>query len=177
MKRNIKPVVDRIKEDARCKRLVNSFETAHLFKIPFEELSSEIFTIHKTRSIRFLNRNDGRFIENLVDASIRDQANRSRLAEISMQCFKAQSSLEDAIEKLREYLVLTYGPDISFVRTKEERKHVVELALSRPLSFVKSCIRLRTLADTVIADIDKGGWSLKLQLSAVELMNRPEHTV
>lgn len=177
MKRDLKPIRDRLRNDSRCKRLLSIFQDSSIYKIPFDNLHTEVMEIHKTRSIRYLNRNDGRFIEKIVDASLRDQANRSRLSEIAMQCYRAQSSIEEALEPLQEYLIMTYGPEISFVRTKEERKQLVEMALRPFYKFVSQCSTLRNLIEIVVMDIDKAAWSLKLLISAYELHNRPEQSI
>ena len=177
MKRDLKPIRERLKSDARCKRLLAIFQESSIYKIPFEKLTNEVMEIHKTRSVRFLSRHEGHFIEKIVDASLRDQANRSRLSEIAMTCYRAQASLEEALEPLQEYLIMTYGPEISFVRTKEERKQLVEMALRPFYKFVSQCSTLRNLIEIVVVDIDKAAWSLKLLISAYELHNRPEQSI
>lgn len=177
MKRDLRPIREKLREDKRCQRLLGIFNDSSIYKIAFSELTNEVMDIHKSRPVRFLSRNDGRFIEKIVDASLRDQANRSRLAEISMQCYRAEASLIEALQPLQEYLIITYGPEMSFVRTKEERKQLVEMALRPFYKFISHSKTLRTLTDIVIADCDKAAWSLKLLISAYELQNRPEHTV
>lgn len=177
MKRDLSPIRTKLREDKRCQRLLTIFQESSIYKIAFEELTKEVMDIHKTRSIRFLSRSEGRFIEQIVDASLRDQSNRSRLAEISMQCFRAAASLEEALVPLQEYLIMTYGPEMSFVRTKDERKQLVEMALRPFYKFIGQSKTLRSLTDIVIVDIDKGSWSLKLLISAYELQSRPEQNI
>lgn len=175
--RDIKPIRDKLRNDSRCARLLKLFQTLPLYQIPADNLMSEIESIHKTRSIRFLNSASPRFIEELVDASIRDQANRSRLTEISMQCYKAESTLKDALDPLKDYLLITYSSDLSFVRTKEERTKVVNIALLPFIKFVDKVQRVHNLANMVITDIDKGAWSLKLLVSAHQLHHAPERSI
>lgn len=179
MKRDLRPIREKLRSDKRCQRLLGIFNESAIYKIAFNSLTEEVMDIHKTRSVRFLSRNgnDGRFIEKIVDSSLRDQANRSRLAEISMQCFRAQASLNEALEPLQEYLIMTYGPEMSFVRTKDERKQLVEMALRPFYKFISQCGTLRQLTDIVISDIDKAAWSLKLLVSTYELNNRPEQSL
>lgn len=177
MKRDLQPIREKLRNDRRCQRLLGIFQDSPIYKIAFAEFTKEVMDIHKTRSIRYLSRTEGRFIEQIVDASLRDQANRSRLAEISMVCFRAAASLEEALTPLQEYLIMTYGPEMSFVRTKDERKQLVEMALRPFYKFISQCTTLRQLTDIVIVDIDKAAWSLKLLINAYELQNRPEQTI
>lgn len=177
MKRDLRPIREKLRNDRRCQRLLGIFNDSAIYRLAFESLTAEVMDIHRTRAVRFLSRNDGRFIEKIVDASLRDQANRSRLAEISMQCFRAQASLEEALTPLQEYLLMTYGPEMSFVRTKDERKQLVEMALRPFYKFISQTQRLRELTDIVISDIDKAAWGLRLLVNAYELSNRPEQTI
>ena len=177
MKRDLRPIRDKIRSDGRCRRLLSIFNESSIYKIAFDDLTKEVLDMHKTRAVRFLSRGDGHFIEKLVDASLRDQASRSRLAEISMHCFRAQSSLMEAVQPLQEYLIMTYGPEMSFVRTKDERKQLVDMALRPFHKFIQQCTTLRSLTDIVIADVDKAAWSLRLMVNAYELTNRPEQTI
>jgi hypothetical protein len=133
-------------------------------------------TIQKARPIRTLIFGH-RVVERIVEASMDDQSKRSRLAEITMEVYKAKSSLESALSKLQEYLLMVYGQEISGFRTKDERKQIIEYALRPLYDFVGKCTRLQELATIAITDIDKGAWSLERNLKAYELHNRPEHTV
>src|SRR5574343_56913 len=95
MKRDLKPIREKLRGDRRCQRLLGIFQDSSLYRIAFDALTKEVMDLHRTRAVRFLNRSDGRFIEKVVDASMRDQANRSRLAEISMQCLRASARSEE----------------------------------------------------------------------------------
>lgn len=177
MKRDLTPLRDTLRKDARCRRLHKLFQELPLYQVPADDWLTEIERIHKSRAIRFLNTGSPRFIEAVVDASVRDQADRSRLTEISMQCYKAESTLSEAVDTLRDYLLLTYSSELSFVRTKEERVKIVNLALAPFLRFVQRAHRVTSMADLVIKDIDKGSWSLRLLVDSYKLHHAPERTI
>lgn len=176
MKRDLTPLRDKLRKDARCRRLNKLFQELPLYQVPADDWLSEIERIHKARAIRFLNTSNPRFIESVVDASVRDQADRSRLTEISMQCYKAESTLHEAVDTMRDYLLLTYSSDLAFVRTKEERVKVINLALAPFLRFIERAQRVTNMADLVIKDIDKGSWSLRLLVDSYKLHHAPERT-
>ncbi len=178
MKRDLSGIRDRLREDARCKRLKALFTELPIYQIPTEDLIKEVEQIHKARSIRFLTQASPRFIEAIVDASLMESANRSRCAEISMKCYKAEATLKDALEPLREYLLLTYGPDLSFVRTKDERLQVINMALAPFIKFMNRIALVRGLCDIVVKDIDQGAFTLQRSVAALNMRNgRGEQTI
>lgn len=178
MKRDLRPLRAKLRADQRCARLMTLFQELPIYQIPTDDLTKEIEQIHKSRSIRFLTQSSPRFIESVVDASLLDQANRSRLTEISMSCFRAENTLNEALEPLRAYLLMTYSSDLTFVRTKEERNQVISMALAPFIKFCSKSSQVRELANLVIADIDKGAWSLRLLVSAFQLKaGRGEQTL
>ena len=169
---------DKLRADKRCQRLMTLFQELPVYQIPIEDDLKEIEQIHKTRNIRFLSQASPRFIEAIVDASILDQSNRSRLVEISMRCFRAETSLNAALDPLRTYLLSKYAAYFRSIRTREERRQVLDMALAPFLKFIGRTTEVRGLADMVIADIDKGAWSLKLLVSAYQLkQGRGEQTI
>ena len=128
--------------------------------------------------MRFLTQSSPRFIEAVVDASLMDQANRSRLAEISMACYKAESTLNEALVPLKSYLLMTYSADFSGVRTKEERIQIINMALAPFTKFLDRITRTKSLASMVIEDIDKGAWVIKSLIESLKLkMGRGEQTI
>lgn len=178
MSRNLSLLRDKLRADKRCQRLHTLFNELPIYQIGIEGLTKEIEQIHKTRNIRFLSQNTPRFIEAIVDASILDQANRSRMVEISMGCYRAETTLLEALDPLRSYLLLHYAEDFVGIRTKDERLQILNMALSPFLKFVARTTQVRTLANMVIDDVDKGAWSLKLLVSAYQLkIGRGEQTI
>ena len=178
MKRNLRPLRDMLRSDKRCARLLTLFQELPMYRLDVDGLIKEIEQIHKARAIRFLAQGNPRFIESIVDASIMDQANRSRLAEISMACFKAESTLNEALVPLRSYLLLTYADEFAGIRTKEERTQVINMALAPFTAFIERVTKVRSLSSMVVDDIDKGAWSLERTIKAMQLKaGRGEQTI
>jgi hypothetical protein len=178
MKRDLKPVRDKLRADKRCQRLYTLFQELPIYQLPIDDLVKEIEQIHSTRSIRFLSQSSPRFIEAVVDASLLDQSNRSRLTEISMKCFKAENTLTEALEPLKSYLLMTYAQDLAFIRTKDERTQVLNMALFPFVKFIGRVQQVRTLANLVVEDIDKGAWSLVRLIDSMKLKHgRGEQTI
>ena len=178
MKRDLRPLRDKLRADRRCARLLTLFHELPMYQLDTEALVKEIEQIHKARAVRFLIQSSPRFIEAVVDASIMDQANRSRLAEISMSCYKAESTLNEALVPLKSYLMITYAPDFSGVRTKEERSQIINMALAPFTRFLDRITKTKTLASMVIDDIDRAAWSLRGHIEAMKLKSgRGEQTI
>lgn len=178
MKRELRPLRDKLRNDSRCLRLKTLFQELPLYQIPLEAYMVEIDQVHKGRGIRFLAQSSPRFIESVVDASLQDQANRSRLTEIAMHCYKAENTLSEALTNLKTYLLMAYAADLGFIRTKDERLQVVNMALAPFQAFTAEVAKVRALANMVVEDIDRGAWSLKLLVSAYQLKaGRGEQTI
>ena len=160
---------NKIRADKRVMRLMTLFQELPIYQIPIDSHYKEIEQTHKTRNIRFLSQSSPRFIEAVVDASIRDQADRSRLVEISMACYRAEASLNEALEQLRLYLMHRFANDFAGVRTISERSKVMNMALAPFVKFVAQTTQIRTLANMVVEDIDHGAWSLKGHVEAFKL--------
>lgn len=169
--KNLALLRDKLRSDKRSQRLMGLFTELPVYQLPLDKFIVEIEQIHKTRSIRQLTQSSPRFIEALVDASILDQSNRSRLAEISMACYRAEHSLKEALEPLKAYLLMNYSVELSGIRTKDERDKVLDMALAPFRKFINRTTEVREMCRIVIEDIDKGAWSLKLNVAAMQLKN------
>jgi len=167
--RSLKPILLKMQEDPKYRRLRNSFDTADAYRIPFDELQKEIETLHKMREIRRLNTDDPAFVDQLIKANTNDQSIRGRITEIMMRCVRASSSLNSAIEALKHHLLLTHSDALRAYRTKEERQYVVTMALMTFVRYTDRVQALKELAQLVISDIDKGNWSIRTSIDALKL--------
>lgn len=177
MKQDISSIVRHMKKDEKYLRLRKVFNDMPLFQVPTETLMDEIKTIHRTRKVRFLDSSSPKFIDKVVEASIQDQAVRSRMSEILIQCSQARDTLGAAVGPLKEHLLITYAREISFLRTKDERLSVVYRALERFNDFTSKVDSVESAAKIVIEDVDKAGFSLRRLVDVYSLANRPERTL
>jgi hypothetical protein len=177
MKRDISSIVKEIKSDKRYKRLEAHLAELPLYQIPTDKYLTEIENLHKSRNVRYLSAGQPKFIESLVEASLKEQATRSRLVEISVTCLKAIRALERATENLSDYCLLTYSDIIKFARTKDERVRIINLVLRPFHKFLNEVETLKATCDLVIQDIDKSGYGLKLVVDAHIAATRPERNI
>lgn len=174
MKQSVSGVIHLLKRDSRYLRLKGAFNELPIYRIPIEELLDEVGRLHKTRPVRTLNPEEGKFVDRAIEACVRDQAIRSRCAEINMMCIKARSSLDRATSKLRDYMLIRYASDISMFRTKEERVNVVNTVLATYLNFIHDVSTVESCTEVIIEDIDKAAWMFKGVISAYGLHNASE---
>lgn len=177
MKRDLDPLKEKLRKDSRVRRLAKAFDELPLYRIPVKDLLKEVETIHKTRSVRYLSTNNPKFLEKIVDASVHDQSQRSRLTEISAQCMVAKASLEDALDPMREYLLIAYASDLTFLRTKDERRAFIDMALSTFNRFLNRITTLSNVCELIVKDIDKAAFSLRLQLDSFKIHGAPERSL
>lgn len=169
VKVDVKEIVSNIKDDRKFLRLKKIFSTHETYKLSTDKLLEEIKSCHQIRKVRRLNVTDTNFVDNLIDASLLDQAQRSRLTEILIQCVRAQTSLEQALESLKFHLLTTFSSSLTSFRTKEERQQVIQLALKEFSRFLADVDIVKQAATLVITDIDKASYALKNSITAIQL--------
>jgi hypothetical protein len=166
--------IEIIKSDKRFQRLERNFNDLPYFNLPITQLSAEIESLHRLRSIRKLNPQSPTFIDDVIKAANYDQSVRSRLTEMMLGAFKAEKSLSAAISALKEYLLVRYAEDLAFIRTKSERSAVIDIALHSFVKYVKKVQSLQDEAKIVIEDIDKAGYLVKNFGEILKLVHKPE---
>lgn len=171
---NLRPIVSVLKKDSRYKRLKETFNSIPIFRMPVDQYIKEVESIHKLREIRRLNTSDPSFIDKVIKANVSDQGHRSRLTEIQMGCIKYISTLQNAIDSLRQHLLLTYSTELRSLKTKEERLGVVNIALRTFIRAIENVMQLKELSQLVVFDIDKASWSLRLTVDAIKSTTKPE---
>ena len=170
----VKALVRKIEKDQKIDRLEEAFEKYDHFKLPIKALQNEIETAHKLRPIRTLKPHGPEFVNRVIDALLSDQATRSRLAEISLQAFRAEKTLETAISALKDHLIVTYSADLSMFKTKEERLRIIDLVLARYTTYQDKVITIQNMTNIIIKDIDQAAWSLKATIEALKMVGKPE---
>ena len=177
VKRDLKPTIRAIRADVKYKRLRENFNNLPIYQIAVDTLLAEISTLHQIREVRRLNTSDPHFIDRLIKANTQDQSSRGRLTEILMTCLKASQTLERACTALRHHILMEFTDELKSFRTKEERMYIIDMALS---TFTRYIDRTKLLTDTarlVIDDIDKGSWSIRLSVQALQIDRKREATI
>jgi hypothetical protein len=174
MKVRIQPIVNVMRQDVKYKRLKSTFATHENFRLPLESLMDELKLAHSQRSVRTLNPTDPRFVDNVIEANLKDQAVRSRTTEIIIRCVRAHTLLANSVESLKYHLLISYSNDLKSFRTVAERAQIVNMTLKRFDTFLTDVMVLKDSAQLVVNDIDKASWALKSVLQAMELHHSPE---
>lgn len=167
----------RVQTNKRYLRLREAFGTSNIYQMPIDDLIKEVESIHRIRPIRNLNAKDSKFTHKIVDANVVDQSNRSRLVAIQMDCVRASASLQDAVDNMQDYLLLTYSNSLRALRTIDERKMFMRQVLAVFLKYIDRVAVLRDLCTLVIEDIDKGAYSLMRSINAFETFRHRENIV
>lgn len=169
MKRDLRPIIREMRNDAKYKAMRHNFDTLPIFNLAVEELETEIARIHKLRLVRTLNVKDAKFMDKFLHANLSEIAQRSRLSEIGLECFRCYSTLADSIDALRGYMLITYSSSLSFVKTKEERLQVLDIVLSTFVNHYNKSKRLKDACDIIITDIDKAGFAMKNMVEVIKV--------
>lgn len=174
VRQSVSGLISTLKRDKRFRRLDAAFNELPVYRIPVDELLEEIERMHKTRPVRTLNTEDPKFVDKAIEACVRDQAIRSRCAEINVMCIKARSSLGRATSKLRDYMLIRYASEVSVFRTKEERVNVINTVLGAYLKFIHNVTTVESCVAVIIEDIDKAAWMFKGVVAAYGVHNATE---
>jgi hypothetical protein len=177
MSTQIEQLLKKIDNDAKILRFDESFCKFSHFNLPIKALQNETETLHRMRLMRTLKTQGSDFVARIVDASMADQAARSRLTEITLQAFKAEKVLITTLESLKDHLLVTYNDDLRIFKTKEERLRIVDIALSRYQKYLNDVTRIQNMVAIVVKDIDQGAWTIKSILEALKLMSQREMVV
>lgn len=159
-----------IRRDKRLSDLEDRFNNLPYYQINGKELHAEIKRIHMVRKTRQLNRKSKTFVGDITESLIDDQAHRSRLTEILMECVKIIRNLENTLESIEGHLLLEYSELLSEIRTKSERESFIHHnILKEYFKHIEKVERIKQVAEFVIVDIDKAGYMLKNLIEAVKL--------
>lgn len=168
-----------ILKDEKYKRFKRNFDQADHFNLPIKELEDELLFIHNTRPIRTLKdlRQTPGYVDHVIHATVVDQANRSRLVELTIACVNAERRLTDGLTALTDYLYIEYATELSKWRTKDERKVFLHTVLRPFYKYLDQVHSLRAKIELVISDIDKAGYTIKNTLQALELVTKPQRNI
>lgn len=158
-----------MRRDPKYKKLKHTFDTHENFQLALEDLTQELMQSHQNRLVRRLNYTDPKFVDAVINASIKEQATRSRITEIMVQCMRSHTLLNNAIESLKYHLLVTYTDELRSFRTKEERMQIVNMALRTFNKYLGDLLAVKESAQLMAADIDKSSWNLKLIVEAMKL--------
>jgi hypothetical protein len=137
--------------------------------------------LHQSRNIRtlvnFREDKTSKFVDEVIHSNLIDQGQRSRLAEILIQCTRASCALSDALKLFKEYAIIRYDPYLNKIKTKGERSSFIDVCLSEMTEYINDCELVINLAKIVINDIDQAGWTLTRTINALSLTQVTERKI
>ena len=136
-------------------------------------LKKETLGLHERRLVGTLE-NKKMSPKSLRKALAREQATRSRVLSIFMDCRAAANALK-AMRDATTMRLAGQNPGLFPSSTKTDQKAYAAYVFGKATGGVLEDIEeARDTAEFVLQDIDKAAWNLKALLSTFELATRPE---
>lgn len=107
----------------------------------------------------------------LIDASLQDLSYRSRLVEIRVKNDLQLATLREAIDAMRRHISTEYSEDLRDFATAEQRRSFVDRVLKNQKTFLAEGEAFIHTLDSLIKDIDQGGYNLKAIVECLKLLD------
>lgn len=162
-------IINKIRETkdySTFKRLVTNISA----KVNVEKDQEEALAMHAGRTSRRMHGKKQYSPKSLIDAALNDLACRSRLVELRVRASIEASLLHDAIKAVRHYITNEFDVELAKYKTVDQRKAVIDRAIKRSLEVESELVALVELLDTLISDIDKSSYQLKVMVDALKLI-------
>jgi hypothetical protein len=159
----VDPFHERVSRNKRVNEWLKMRESA-VFVVNTDKLSREILSIHATKKFRSV---EGKAVlqsaqKVLVEANAENNANRSRLAEIKLQCFRSKRLINETIIEVTLYLRTRYVEELKReYKTIGDRDAAIHKVLEDFHRMIYKLDSVIGLADISIEDIDKSSYSIK----------------
>ena len=144
----------------------------------FDAFVQEIKDLHKTRTIRVLGVQAAPSGKKIADASMKDQAVRSRCVEICMDIASKRNSLAIAMDTVKSHVSAEYQTVLvdMGVRTIADRNAAIDSLFGPAHRILMRLDTITQIADLVIHDVDQAGFALKHTVTALEVATKREFT-
>jgi hypothetical protein len=164
-------------EDTRVKQLVKLLDSSS-YKLPTRALIEELKTLHATRYVRILTRQEVMHHQQskIIRAQLQNQAHRSRAVEIKMGCFDTHAELNKHVRALKKYLALRYANYFQGVAVRQ-RDLAIDYIMEPANKVLSDLDNVCKIADLLIGDIDEAKWAIQGVLKTLELSTRPERNI
>lgn len=138
-----------------------------------EVLAIEVKNMHKGRHSRVLIREE-LTVDKLIEATLQNQAYRSRMVEISAEVSNWINHLNTLYEVTRS--ILLSRDDIPG-KTKVERESFVDSLIKQAFIRISEFQSFKQTLDMYIADLDQSHWSLKTIYEIILLKTQREYVL
>lgn len=170
---------DMVKADARVLNMYAIEKQGH-YTLPTGKLTQDLLNLQAKR--RYRNISSREILSDaqgkIIDWTTEAQAVFSRANTIRMHAFAKKRLLDEHIKQCRNYLSHTYHNFLkNEIATVKGREFAVHDALEHFNSLSYKLETLILLADMLISELDKSGYSVNHSLEAVKLNSRPERNI
>jgi len=149
------------------------------YDLDTDKFIKELRSVHITRKVRLLNSEEiVKNVVNLIDALAQNQAVRSRVVEIKMDCVRVSTKLKFKKESLINYIQVKYKEPLKSIKgTQADRNaYLNELFSFTTLTFSRLQV-LQEFCDILLNDIDQASWCLKSIIDCVKIMDEAKGIV
>jgi len=143
--------------------------------IEVENILNELFSMHASRGVTALRPNVvlQSSVAVLLKSTTQEITVRSRATTIKMTVLRVLLKLDQTIDPLRKYILVTYQKEFKELGIGvTNQKNSTENILSPFLNFKRQLDSVLRIADLVIEDIDSAGWGLKRIQETIEQSSR-----
>jgi hypothetical protein len=139
------------------------------------KIEQEIKSLHAGRLARGFGSASKVNPKNMMDASVRELANRSRLVEIRVGLVEHAVNLRKATGALKDYLLSEY--QIEGLKTKTDRLAYYSRYFRQANFLYDEVDRLIDACDHFVKDIDQAGYNLKIIKECLDMIYVKERSV
>jgi len=165
------------KEDLRMKKMFRLLESGIYHKVDPDTLIKELETLHTSKSIHGLKFEtiEASPKKYLTKAIQENQGFRSRAVAIKIDCYRTANLLQEHIESMVKYLTTKYNVQLSAeFKTAKDKSAAIDFLLEDFYELKKKLDTVLWVADQIVADLDKAGWSIANVIKLFELQARRE---
>ena len=146
-------------------------------KINTKELKQELLALHNTKSV--VSMSFDKIFANpaklLSSSMLKNQRSRTRAVAIKMECYEVLCLLKEHMETAVNYLRSKYQQQLNseFKVSKDKDSAIAQVLVD----FYKKQRKLESViwvADSVVEDLDKAGWTIKNTIDLFNLQARRE---
>lgn len=161
----------KLRKTAEYKKVCDMLDTAR--QLDLDNMQSEIESLHLGRKMRNL-RLKTLSADKLIDVACQEASSRSRLVEIVLGLTRNFNMLELAHQAATETLISKYYKELPGSTKASKSAFVYDIMsdLKIKLTEFKSVIEI---ANLVVSDIDKAGFSIKHIVELLQTANRREN--
>ncbi len=163
--------IRKVKKNKRYLRLLKMKDSG-LFALDTKADIKKIEDMHATRKMRTLNVKDvlQNFQHNTIEISYQNAGFRSNISSIKFKYYKIAHSLDKHINALSDYIASKYASQLSSeFKTVGAREKALNYILEDFKTILHDFRLVISLADFIIEDLDKAGWSINATIEVMKL--------